>query len=232
MTQLARTGNYRWVSLWGLPLRAMHWIAALSIVILVVTGLYIGKPFLTTSGDTSRHFLMGWMRFTHFVAAAALVMTAIVRVYWLIAGNQFERLAALFPYRTKQLKDLVVQAKSYALIRPEDAPRYLGHNPLQQVSYTALYALAAFQVVTGFALYGQSEPGGFFFTAFGWVAPLLGGLPGLRFAHHVLSWVFLTYIPLHIYLSVRADILEHNTTISSMVSGGRMVPAATRFEDE
>jgi Ni/Fe-hydrogenase b-type cytochrome subunit len=210
----------------------MHWIAALSIVVLVVTGLYIGKPFFMTSGDTSAHFLMGWMRFAHFTAAAALVMTALVRVYWLIAGNQFERFNALFPFRAKQLKHLVVQAKSYALIRPEAAPRYLGHNPLQQVSYTALYALAAFQVVTGFALYGQSEPGGFFFTAFGWVAPLLGGLQVVRFLHHVLSWVFLIYIPLHIYLSVRADILEHNTTISSMVSGGRMVPASARFEDE
>jgi Ni/Fe-hydrogenase 1 B-type cytochrome subunit len=212
MTQLPRTGNYRWVSLWGLPLRAMHWIAAASIVTLVVTGLYIGKPFFMTSGDTSAHFLMGWMRFIHFTAAAALVMTAIVRIYWLIAGNQFERLKALFPFRPKHFKDLVKQAKSYVLIRPEEAPRYLGHNPLQQVSYTFLYGLAAFQVVTGFTLYGQSEPGGFFFTAFGWVAPLLGGLQVVRFAHHVLSWAFLI--------------------ISSMVSGGRMVPASTRFEDE
>ena len=28
-------------------------------------------------------------------------------------------------------------------------------------------------MVTGFALYGQSNPGGFFFTAFGWIGPLL-----------------------------------------------------------
>lgn len=232
MTRLERRGDYRWVSLWGLPLRAMHWIAAASVVTLVVTGLYIGKPYFMTSGDTSAHFLMGWMRFIHFVAAAALVMTAIVRIYWLFAGNQFERVGALFPVRAKQLADLARQAKSYALIRPEDAPKYLGHNPLQQVSYTVLYGLAGIQVLTGFTLYGQAEPGGFFFGATGWVVTLLGGLQTVRFTHHVLSWAFLIYLPLHIYLAVRADILEHNTTISSMVSGGRMVPSTARFEDE
>ena len=38
------TGNYRWVYLWGWPLRAMHWLAALAIVVLAVTGFYIGRP--------------------------------------------------------------------------------------------------------------------------------------------------------------------------------------------
>ncbi len=232
MTRLERTGNYRWVSLWGLPLRAMHWIAALSIVVLAVTGLYIGKPYFMTSGDTSAHFLMGWVRFVHFGAAAALMMTAIVRIYWLMAGNQFERFRSLFPLGSKRFKDLFKQVKSYALVRSEDAPKYLGHNPLQQVSYTTLYGIAAVQVITGFTLYGQAEPGGFFFSTFGWVAPLLGGLQVVRFTHHVVTWAFLIYIPIHIYLSIRADILEHNTTISSMVSGGRMVPASARFEDE
>ena len=34
-----------WVYLWGWPLRAMHWIAAACIVVLTVTGFYIGKPY-------------------------------------------------------------------------------------------------------------------------------------------------------------------------------------------
>jgi Ni/Fe-hydrogenase 1 B-type cytochrome subunit len=232
MTTLPREGEYRWVTLWGKPLRAMHWIAALAIVVLAVTGLYIGKPYFMTGGDTSQHFLMGWVRFTHFAAAAALVMTAIVRVYWLFRGNQFERHRALLPLGRKAFKDVALQAKSYLLIRPDEAPRYLGHNPLQQFSYTMLYGVAALQVITGFALYGQAEPGGFFFTTLGWVAPLLGGIQAVRFAHHVLTWVFLIFIPVHIYLAVRADILEHNTAISSMISGGRMVSAGSRFEDE
>ena len=50
-----------------------------------------------TSGEASAHFLMGWVRFLHFAAAGVLVATAIVRVYWLFAGNKFERLARAVP---------------------------------------------------------------------------------------------------------------------------------------
>ena len=47
------SGDYRWVYLWGVPLRAMHWIAALSILVLIVTGLYIGNPYFVTAGDAA-----------------------------------------------------------------------------------------------------------------------------------------------------------------------------------
>src|SRR5512138_2316634 len=76
-------GNFTWVYLWSAPLRAMHWIAVLSVATLIVTGFYVGRPYVTTSGEASSHFLMGKMRFLHFTAAAVLVMTGIVRVYWL-----------------------------------------------------------------------------------------------------------------------------------------------------
>jgi Ni/Fe-hydrogenase b-type cytochrome subunit len=229
---LPREGQYRWVTLWGLPLRVMHWIAALSIVVLAVTGFYIGKPWFVAGGDTASHFLMGWMRFLHFVAAGLLVMTGIVRIYWLFAGNRFERWDALVPVRRRDLRNVVRQAWTYLTIQPEKAPKYLGHNPLQQFSYTGLYAVVLVQVCSGFALYGVANPGGFFATLFGWVAPLLGGLPMVRVVHHVLTWVFAIYVPIHVYLAMRADVLEHNSTISSIVTGGRMVPPDEVFEDD
>lgn len=229
---LPRTGNYRWVTLWGVPLRVMHWVAAFSILILAVTGLYIGKPYFMTSGEASSHYLMGWIRFTHFAAAGVLVMTAIVRVYWLFAGNRYERWKALIPYHPRDIRNLFRQARAYLLVRPEEAPPYLGHNPLQQLSYTALYAVALVQVVTGFAMYGQYDASSIFYRAFNWIGPLMGGMPNVRFIHHVLTWVFAIYVPIHIYMSIRADVLEHNSTISSIVSGGRMVPPDQEFEDD
>ena len=56
-------GNFTWVYLWGAPLRAMHWIAALCVIVLIVTGFYIGRPYFMTSGEASSHFLMGRVRF-------------------------------------------------------------------------------------------------------------------------------------------------------------------------
>ena len=226
------SGEYRWVYLWEWPIRVMHWIAAICIVVLTVTGLYIGKPYFITSGEASAHFLMGWMRFFHFAAAGLLVMTAIVRGYWLFMGNKYERLRALFPVRPRDWVNLVRMVKFYLMIRPERAPHYLGHNPLQQLSYTGVYLLAGVMVITGFAMYGQSDPNGFFYAAFNWIGALVGGMPVVRFIHHALTWAFLIFIPIHVYLAIRADQLERTGVISSIVSGGRFVPADKTFVDE
>jgi Ni/Fe-hydrogenase b-type cytochrome subunit len=229
---LRREGDYRWVALWGIPLRVMHWASALSIVVLAVTGLYIGKPYFVNGGDTGAHFLMGWVRFVHFLAAAILVMTAIVRAYWLFAGNQYERLRALFPFSRKDQVNLIKQAKAYATLRMETAPVYLGHNPMQQMSYTGLYLVAIFQVVSGFALYGQANPTGIFYRTLNWIGPVFGGMPEVRFLHHIFTWAFAIYLPIHIYFAIRSDVLERNSAISSMFSGGKIVPTGHKFEDE
>jgi Ni/Fe-hydrogenase b-type cytochrome subunit len=226
------SGNYKWVYLWEWPIRVMHWAAAGSIVVLVVTGFYIGRPYFITSGEASAHYLMGWMRFLHFAAAGVFVATAIVRAYWLFAGNQFERWRALFPVWKQDWINAFKQVKFYLMIQPEKAPHYLGHNPLQQLSYTGIYALAAAQVVTGFAMYGQSRPGGLWYTLFGWVVPLLGGIQVVHFVHHVLTWAFLSFIPIHIYLALRSDLLERTGTISSIISGGRFVRSDVKYVDE
>jgi Ni/Fe-hydrogenase 1 B-type cytochrome subunit len=228
----APTGNYRWVSIWGAPLRVMHWVAALCIVALVITGFYIGNPYFVTSGEASEHYLMGWMRFIHFVAAGLLVMTGIVRGYWLFAGNRYERLAALFPVRPRDWVNMFRQVKFYLMIQPEKAPQYIGHNPMQQMSYTGIYLVTVVMVLTGFMLYGQSNPDGIFFNVFGWMVPLLGGIQIVRFTHHVLTWAFLIFIPIHVYLAMRADLLERAGVVSSIVTGGRFVDTSHHHVDE
>jgi Ni/Fe-hydrogenase b-type cytochrome subunit len=223
---------YKSVYLWHWPIRAMHWVAAGCIVVLIVTGFYIGRPYFYTSGSASDQFLMGRFRFAHFAAAGVLVATAILRAYWLFAGNKFERFRALFPVRKRDWVNLFKVARAYLFIRVEEAPQYLGHHPLQQLSYTGIYALAALQVVTGFYLYGLHDPGGLFFTWFAWVGSLLGGAQVVRFVHHVATWVWLMFIPVHIYLSVRADVLHKESTVSSIVSGNRIVRADVEFVDD
>ncbi len=225
------TGKYQWVYLWDAPIRVMHWVAALSIVTLAVTGLYIGGPYFVTGGaEAADPFVMGWFRFVHFAAGAVLVMTAIVRAYWLFAGNKFTRLPALFPVRPRDWANMVKQIKYYLLLE-DRPPHYLGHNPMQQMSYTGMYLVALVMVVSGFAMYGQSNPGGIFYQAFNWVGIVLGGMPVVRFIHHAATWLFLIFIPVHIYLALRADNLERSGVISSIVTGGRFVPADEHYID-
>lgn len=224
--------GYRAVYLWHWPIRAMHWIAGGCLAVLVVTGFYIGKPYFMTGGEASSHFLMGWARFLHFVAAGIMIATGIVRVYWLFIGNKYERWRALFPFRPADWANMVRVVKKYLFIHPKTAPHWLGHNPLQQLSYTLMYAVVLLQVVTGFAMYGLANPGGVFATFFGWVGPLFGGIQVARLVHHAATWYFLIFLPIHVYLSLRADLLHKEARASSVIGGFRFVRDDVEYIDE
>lgn len=214
----------------------MHWIAAVCIVLLIITGFYIGRPFFMAGSYpgvpsyAGSPLIMSWMRFLHFAAAGVLIATGIVRLYWLFAGNRFERWSALFPVKKRDWVNMWRMTKYYLML-DNRAPHYLGHHPMQQLTYTGIYVITALMVITGFALYGRSNPGGFFDVTFGWVNYLFGGIPMTRWVHHVLTWVYLIFIPMHIYLAMRAEIMERTGTISSIVSGGRWLPVDHKYED-
>lgn len=224
--------GYRWVYLWHAPIRTMHWIAAGCIVVLVVTGLYIGRPYFMAMPSDQSPFVMGWMRFLHLTAAAVLIATGIIRVYWLFVGNRYERWTALLPIFKEDWVNAWRVTKKYLFVEPARAPHYLGHNPLQQVTFTAVYGLVLVQIMTGFAVYGLADTSGFFFAAFGWVNGLLGGVQVTRFVHHLVTWLIVTFIPIHIYFTIRADALHREARLSSMVSGGRLVRDDVTFVDE
>ena len=165
------------------------------------------------------------------IAAGVLVATAVVRVYWLLAGNRYERFTALFPVKGSDWVNMWKQVKYYLMIHPERAPHYLGHNPLQQLSYTLTYVVAFLMVLTGFAMYGQANPGSFIRGATMWVPGLLGGMPTVRLLHHVLTWYFVIFPIIHVYLAIRSDLMERSGTMSSIVSGGRFVPTDREYID-
>lgn len=225
------TGAYRWVYLWHWPIRAMHWAAAAAILLLIASGFTVGRPYFLPQGQVTGQFSIGWVRLVHFVSAGVLVATAIVRVYWLAAGNRYERLPALLPIRGRDWVNMFRQIRYYLLIHPERAPHYLGHNPLQQVFYTLVYVVGAVMVITGFAMYGQANPGGVVRSLTLWVPSLLGGMQVVRLVHHVLTWIFLIFIPVHVYLAIRSDLLERTGTLSSIITGGRFVPTDRSFID-
>lgn len=227
----AAPANYRWVYLWHWPIRAMHWVSAASIMLLIFTGFVVGRPYYLPAGQVTGEFFIGWMRLLHFIAAGALVATVIVRVYWLFVGNRYERFHALFPVSKSDWVNMWKQIKFYLLIHPERAPHYLGHNPLQQLFYTMVYVVTAVMIITGFAMYGQANPGGLIRSATLWVPQLFGSIQNVRLVHHVLTWFFLIFIPIHIYLAIRADIIERAGTMSSIVTGGRFVPADEEYID-
>lgn len=224
-------GEYEWMYLWQLPLRMMHWIAAVAIGVLVISGFWIGRPFYMGSAQSTSGFGMQYARLFHFVAGMLLAVTGIVRIYWLVAGNRFERFMALFPVRPRDIRNLFKQMRFYMFMPPKHMPSYIGHNPMAQMSYTTAYLAAFLMVLTGFALYTTTHPNGWMYSAFYPVTTILGGLQNVRLLHHLATWYFIIFVPAHVYLSMRADVIERGGGISQMINGGKFVPLDEEFED-
>ena len=81
-TAIKRTAVY----VYEAPVRLWHWVNALSITVLAITGYFIANPLPTLPGEASDHFVMGYMRFAHF--AAAYIFTVGFLSYLLGRGRQ------------------------------------------------------------------------------------------------------------------------------------------------
>ncbi len=143
------------------PVRIWHWVNALAIMVLAVTGYFIGSPLPTMPGEASANYLMGYIRFAHFASGYVLGIGLLGRIYWAFVGNHHSRELFTLPlFRAEYWKEIGVMLKWYAFLIP--APnRYVGHNPLARFMMVALFLLnAIFMTVTGFALYGEGRQAG------------------------------------------------------------------------
>jgi Ni/Fe-hydrogenase b-type cytochrome subunit len=224
-------GNFRYVPVWDWQLRAMHWLAVLLIAIMAGTGLLIGSGRLVAGGLAGDSHYLSYLRLVHFAAAWLFLATAIVRVAGLfLASNRFQRWDALFPVKPRDLRNLYQVTQNYLFCRFDRGPHYIGHNPLQQVAYTAIYGVGMAALLTGFALYALYAPDHWLFHYIIWFDHLVG-VQYLRLAHLLIMWIFLAFIPIHVYLAIRADTVEREGAISSIISGGRWCRKGTKFED-
>ncbi|MEM5291989.1 Ni/Fe-hydrogenase, b-type cytochrome subunit [Paraburkholderia sabiae] len=205
------------------PVRIWHWINAVSIMVLAVTGYLIGSPLPTQPGEVSAHFLMGYIRFAHFTAAYLFAIGLAGRAYWAIVGNHHAREMFWVPVFSREYwLDTFAMLRYYAFLGP--TPRqFSGHNPLSRFAMFFVFLLVSlFMSVTGFALYGEgAQAGSWQQIAFGWVRPLLGQSQGVHTWHHLGMWAILIFVILHVYAAIREDIMGRQSVVGSMISGYR-----------
>lgn len=229
--RIEEPAEFRYVPVWDWQLRVLHWFSVFLILVLSATGLLMGSGRLVYGGAEGFTNYLSWLRLVHFVAGWLLLCAAILRIAGLfLASNQFQRWYALFPVRMRDLKNLVQVALNYLFCRFDRPPHYIGHNPLQQVAYTAIFGVGFLALFTGFALYALYDPGNIVFRYFVMFDDLVG-VQYVRLVHQFVMWIFLAFIPIHVYLSVRADTVEREGALSSIVSGGRWCRKGTHFED-
>jgi len=203
---------------WQLPVRITHWADALAITVLFSTGMFIGSPILSPNGEAWRNFLMGRFREFHFIFAYVFLCGWLLRSYWFWTGNNYARSGFPMVWKKSWWNDLTSQMWAYIKNNP-GAP-HLGHNALGGFTYTlTVILLGAFQLVTGFGLYSETHPGGFWDRVFGWVIPLLGGPMSTRTWHHLAAWGFAIFVMIHVYIVFYDGVNYRSGLISSMISG-------------
>ncbi len=218
-----KTFDYKRLYVWEGPVRLFHWLNALSIVVLTITGFIIADPPAIMSGEeASSRYWFGTVRFIHFTAAYVFVAVMILRIYWAFAGNRYAHWRSFNPFTKKARQNMMHVLKHDIFLLPEKEEKLsnisIGHNAMAALAYVIMFLLALVMVFTGFGLYSDMATW-WFPKMFAWVVPFLGGDFMARTLHHLSMWGIWFIVFVHVYLVVFHDWLEGRGEVSSMVSG-------------
>ncbi len=207
---------------WEWPVRITHWVNFLAILTLSVTGIYIGSP--KTLALNPSQYVMGWMRFVHFVAGYAFAVSVLSRIYWMFKGNEYASWRVFVPFLFKEGRENMKGTfLFYTFFRPK-APHVVGHNGMAGSAYLWIFFLYLVMICTGFSLYSEHAPNGIIHHAFGWMFALFSN-QGMRLTHHMVMWFLLAFAIHHVYSGWLMDVKEKNGGMSSIFGGYKSVPA-------
>ncbi|HJV97169.1 MAG TPA: cytochrome b/b6 domain-containing protein [Albitalea sp.] len=212
-------GATRRVHMYDAYRRFWHWLQAITIVALLLTGLIIHRP------DLFAAFSFAGVVSLHNVLAAILVINAALSLFYHLAT---ERMREYIPRPYGFFDDAILQTKYYVsgIFKGEPHPFEkrpdARMNPIQKLTYFGiLNVLLPLQIVSGALMWGVQR----------WpeAAAALGGLPWLAPLHTLLAWLFATFIVGHVYLTTTgATPLE---AIRGMVTGYEEVEDHTETGD-
>jgi Ni/Fe-hydrogenase 1 B-type cytochrome subunit len=198
--------------------RLTHWVIALAIVVLAVTGLLLARPVLAAPGEAGQRFVTGITKVVHFYASIAFTLAVAARLVWLVIGPPYARWTEMIPVHKERFRQVVESFKFYAFLRKSE-PHYAGHNALAGVAYGGILALYLVQIATGFALYGLDASVNSPMRYFQALLPWLGGAQTARWIHHGIMWVIILFTIQHLYSLWLSSKIDKNGEVDSMFSG-------------
>lgn len=189
--------------------RLWHWLQALLIVLLLVTGFEI-------HGEFSLFGFQAAVEIHNFAGLAWLIAFAFF-VFWIFTTGEWRQYV---PTSRKMLE--VMRYYAVGIFRGEPHPvpkrREAKHNPLQRLTYLALAAaLLPVQMVTGFLYWGYNS----------WPAWQLGwlSLGTLAFLHMAGAFAILSFLVVHLYMITTGHrVLTHT---KAMITGWEDVEEGT-----
>lgn len=205
---------------WEIPVRVTHWVNVLAILTLAVTGIFIGSP--KSLALSTSQYVMGWVRFVHFVAAYAFAVSVASRIYWSFKGNRYASWREFFPILTRDGRHNMFETFKYYTFISKKAPHPVGHNALAGTAYSAVVFLYLVMICTGFALYTERAPQSVMHKLTGWMF-LFFTNQGIRLTHHMVMWLLLAFAIHHVYSAWLMDVKERGGVMSSIFSGYKAV---------
>lgn len=209
--ELEFSSLYRW----------QHWIRALSIVVLTITGFYIAVPFITPAVNSEpTNFLYALMRSWHIIFGFVMSVVILFKSYLFLfcRNHEMERAA---------IKDVfsptiwIEQIKYYLLISKH--PKLNGvYNPLQFAAYVGFYLMMFGLILTGFILYVHvyhDGIAGMLYSTMRSFEVMFGGLAVVREVHHILMWGVILFVFAHIYMAVYNAVFGKEGAMDAIFSG-------------
>ncbi|WP_428024911.1 Ni/Fe-hydrogenase, b-type cytochrome subunit [Arcobacter sp.] len=202
-------------------LRFNHWVRVATMLVLVVTGFYIAYPFLTPFvNDEPTNFMNALWRAWHIIFGFVLIGSTLVKIYLFIFDRHSKKERISF-FDFLSLRIWIQQIKYYMLIGVHPEGRGI-YNPLQFIAYFIIFINLFIISLTGLILYMHVYHEGLGGMLYEFLKPfevLMGGLSSVREWHHITMWIFLLFIPIHIYMAVFNSIYGKSGAIEAIFSG-------------
>jgi thiosulfate reductase cytochrome b subunit len=190
-------------------LRAMHWLNALAMILLIMSGWKIYNdevlfgwlhfPDALTLGVWAQHGLQ-W----HFFAMWILMVNGLIYLAYGFASGRFRR--KLVPIRPAEVVAEVRKALAFKLAH-DDITHY---NAVQKLLYVGVILVIVLQVVTGWLLWKPIQ--------FSEALALFGGFQTVRLIHFIGMAAIVGFFVVHVTLALLVP-----KTIGAMVTGGPLV---------
>ncbi|HEU0032583.1 MAG TPA: Ni/Fe-hydrogenase, b-type cytochrome subunit [Kofleriaceae bacterium] len=217
------------VYVWDVVVRATHWAIVLSMIVLAITGVYLGRPFVSAEGPAREHFVTGYMKIVHAYAAIAFTLAVLSRIVWMFLGPRHSGWRQFIPTSKRRLREMVATFKFYIMLRP-NPPQTRGHNPLAGATYVAVFGLYLVMIASGLALYSIGTRS--YMHGFQFLLPLFHGAQMARWIHHVTMWLLIGFVVHHLFSALLTSRVERNGTIDSIFSGYKFLPKNLPEDDD
>jgi Ni/Fe-hydrogenase 1 B-type cytochrome subunit len=209
------------VRVWDRVVRTTHWVIFGSVIVLSVTGFYIGSPYIAQDAETTG-YLMGWMRYVHAVTAWVFILAVVSRIIWAFIGNRWARWDQFVPVAKGRRHWARETFKYYVFLRKEPPPA-VGHNPLAGTTYLVVYVMFLVQIFTGLALQSLADPDGWKWTTAGWIFNFASA-QAVRLVHHLIMWTTMGFVIHHVFSAILVDMEERSGLVSSIITGYKRLP--------